>query len=114
MGLLEFWEALPVSFQRRLTRLGCKYSRYKFRVLRFDRRTGFFSAGLPMTLLLVSTIAAGTLIIDKQMEVRYWRRQSLSERELQIQDQHQQLMRFLAQTQPPDDLDNSVPLPGRQ
>ena len=70
--------------------------------------------GLPMFILLASTITAGTLILDKQMEVRYWRRQSLSERELQQQEQHQQLLDFLKQTTPSDQLDNSVPLPGRQ
>ncbi|KAL8431513.1 hypothetical protein Efla_000559 [Eimeria flavescens] len=113
MVLLEIWEALPSSLQRRLTHLRRTYTRTKFKVLRFDRRTGFFSAGLPMAALLGSTVAAGTFILDKQMEVRHWRKQSLSERELQQQEQHEQLLLFLQQTQPPEQLDNSVPLPGR-
>ncbi|CDJ63552.1 hypothetical protein, conserved [Eimeria necatrix] len=113
MVLLELWEALPASLQQRLSRFRCTYTRYKFKVLRFDRRTGFFSAGLPMALLVGSTVAAGTFILDKQMEVRYWRRQTVSERELQQQQQQQQLLLFLEQTTPPDQLDNSVPLPGK-
>ncbi|KAL8272327.1 hypothetical protein Esti_003738 [Eimeria stiedai] len=112
MVLLEVWEALPTSLQRRLSRFRCTYTRTKFKVLRFDRRTGFFSAGLPMCLLLGSTIVAATFLLDKQMEVRYWRKQSISERELQQQEQHEELLLFLLQTQPPELLNNSVPLPG--
>ncbi|XP_026193253.1 uncharacterized protein LOC113147314 [Cyclospora cayetanensis] len=113
MVLLELWQALPVNLQRRLTSTGRLYSKYKFLVLRFDRRTGFFSAAMPMAILLGTTIAAGTAILDKQMEIRYWRRQSVSERELQQQEQREQLFQFLQQTVPPEELDNSVPLPGK-
>lgn len=43
--MLEIWQKLPPSLQRGLARACRRYEFYKFRVCRYDRRTGFFSAG---------------------------------------------------------------------
>lgn len=60
---------------------------------------------------MVTTVVTGTLVIDRQFELRLLRRQSVTQREHDQEEQRKQFLQFLSQTDPTDRLDNSVPVP---
>mmetsp|Transcript_31099 Transcript_31099/g.71063 ORF Transcript_31099/g.71063 Transcript_31099/m.71063 type:complete len:117 (+) Transcript_31099:38-388(+) len=69
------------------------------RLLRFDTQTGLITCGLPMVLTMAASITVGTLILDRQAEMRYWRKKSLSVREDTLEREHQALREFLKDTE---------------
>lgn len=111
MVLVKTWLKLPPTVQEHLIRLNKHFSRVKDRTAVFDKRTGILTVALPFTLLMLTTVVTGTQIIDKQFELRLLRRQSVSLREHQHEEQRKQYLQFLSQTESWDKLDNSVPVP---
>lgn len=85
--------------------------RFYRRLKRFDRRSGFFTLGVPSLVVMMSIIVTGTFLVDKQLEVKYLREQSVTKRELTLREEHEQMLRMLNKVVPADKLDNSVPIP---
>jgi hypothetical protein len=78
---------------------------------RFDARTGLLTAGLPLGIMMVTMITVGTIIIDKQFELRDMRVQSITNRELQNEREHK-IMTKLLKKEDNDDYENKpVPPP---
>ncbi|AFZ79530.1 uncharacterized protein BEWA_023790 [Theileria equi strain WA] len=86
---------------------------YRFfrRLRRFNKRSGFFTFGFPCLLIMSSLIVTGTFIVDKQLEVKYNREQSVGKREQSLREEHDEMIRMLQKVTPSDKLDNSVPIP---
>nr|PUA83679.1 putative transmembrane protein [Toxoplasma gondii TgCATBr9] len=70
-----------------------------------------FLTAIPFSLVMLTTVGTGTIVIDRQFELRSLRRQSVSHREHEQEEQRKQFLKFLSQTSPTDQLDNSVPVP---
>jgi len=88
-----------------------KIDYWKNRLQRFDNKTGFISATMPLTVIMTVMIAAGTLMIDKQFEVRNTRSKTLSERELQHEREHKIVENMLANNLQDDYENKSLPPP---
>eukprot|EP00389_Voromonas_pontica_P010714 GDKH01016331.1.p1 GENE.GDKH01016331.1~~GDKH01016331.1.p1 ORF type:complete len:119 (+),score=9.81 GDKH01016331.1:202-558(+) len=91
-----------------------KYDRVYKKTVRFDRKTGYLSAGIPMFTVIAVTTSVGTMMMDKQFELRDLRHRSVSMRELSLQEEHDRLADFLRDTDAAENLDNSVPVPTRR
>ncbi|KAK1443724.1 hypothetical protein BgAZ_206000 [Babesia gibsoni] len=78
---------------------------------RFDKRSGFFTIGVPTIFVLFSILVGGTFIVDKQLAVKFERASSLRQRELTLKEEHDQMLSTLAKVVPTERLDNSVPFP---
>lgn len=87
------------------------FNKVKETVCKFDRRTGILTVAIPFSLVMLTTVGTGTLVIDRQFELRSLRKQSVSQREHEQEEQRKQFLQFLAQTDPTERLDNSVPVP---
>ncbi|EPR60595.1 putative transmembrane protein [Toxoplasma gondii RUB] len=111
MVLVELWRRLPASMQRGLVQLDRAFDKVKQSVYNFDRRTGIITVAIPFSLVMLTTVGTGTIVIDRQFELRSLRRQSVSHREHEQEEQRKQFLKFLSQTSPTDQLDNSVPVP---
>ncbi|EDO06565.1 hypothetical protein BBOV_II006150 [Babesia bovis T2Bo] len=81
------------------------------RILKFEKRSGFLSIGVPSLFVLFGVLVAGTVIVDKQLECKYARASSISKRELTLKEEHDEMQKMLAKVTPVDKLDNSIPLP---
>ncbi|BAM40305.1 conserved hypothetical protein [Theileria orientalis strain Shintoku] len=90
-----------------------KFENFRFyrKLKRFDKRSGFFTLGVPSLIVMMGIIVTGTFIVDKQLEVKYLREQSLSKRELTLKEEHEEMLKMLNKVVPSDKLDNSVPIP---
>ncbi|PFH36355.1 hypothetical protein BESB_045470 [Besnoitia besnoiti] len=111
MVLVALWRRLPSGLQQGLVRIDRSFGRVKEKVCKFDRRTGIVTVAIPFALVMVTTVGTGTLVIDRQFELRSLRRQSVSQRQHEQEEQRKQFLQFLAQTDPAERLDNSVPVP---
>jgi len=81
------------------------------RLKRFDGRSGFFTLGVPSLAVMLSIIVTGTFLIDKQLELKYLREQSVTKREQTLQEEHEEMVKMLTKVIPTDDLNNSIPVP---
>lgn len=97
-----WWLPVPLGDMRRSTCLVKKYRNFCALFL-----------GLPMGVLTLCTVAAATLVIDRQYELRFLRKQTLSQRQVELEEQRRHFLDFIAQTDSEEELNNSVPLPGR-
>ncbi|ORM41670.1 uncharacterized protein BXIN_2810 [Babesia sp. Xinjiang] len=75
------------------------------RVQRFDKRSGFLSIGVPSLLVLFSVLAAGTIIVDKQLACKFARASSISKRELTLKEEHEEMLKMLARVTPVEQQD---------
>eukprot|EP00928_Gymnodinium_smaydae_P084816 TRINITY_DN68099_c0_g1_i1.p3 TRINITY_DN68099_c0_g1~~TRINITY_DN68099_c0_g1_i1.p3 ORF type:complete len:118 (+),score=22.09 TRINITY_DN68099_c0_g1_i1:92-445(+) len=69
------------------------------RTLRFDKQTGMLTAGIPLAVTMVATIAVSTVILDRQLELRDMRQRTLSQREQSLEDEQRALRTFLKDTE---------------
>jgi len=104
------WDLLPDRLFLRVLPIIKTTWRLKRRAIDFDKRFGFFSAGLPLGCLMIATIAAGTFLLDKQFELRELRVKSIGYREQRLEEEYAEMNRFLSQTIPPESLHNE-PIP---
>merc|ERR1712151_650491 len=75
---------------------GHPFFRYYWRrIKRFDERTGMLTAGIPLSIIMVATITVATVIIDRQMELRDMRQRTISQREANLEEEHEALREFL-------------------
>mmetsp|Transcript_84480 Transcript_84480/g.176798 ORF Transcript_84480/g.176798 Transcript_84480/m.176798 type:complete len:109 (-) Transcript_84480:46-372(-) len=69
------------------------------RSVRFDKRTGMLSAGIPLSITMIVTIAAATIMIDRQFELRDMRARTISKREASLEEEHEAMREFLKGTE---------------
>ncbi|KAK1939866.1 hypothetical protein X943_004078 [Babesia divergens] len=81
------------------------------RIKKFDKRSGFYSIGVPTLVVLFSILAAGTFIVDKQLACKFERASSVRQRELTLKEEHDEMLKTLTRVVPPERLNNSVPIP---
>mmetsp|Transcript_22876 Transcript_22876/g.45065 ORF Transcript_22876/g.45065 Transcript_22876/m.45065 type:complete len:131 (+) Transcript_22876:83-475(+) len=108
-------EALDPLYKTRFVQKACwQYRRTVHRMQRFDHRTGLLSSGIPLFIIMASSTAVMTLMMDRQFELRDLRVRSIGQREMALQEEHDNLMRFLSETDDIHTVDNSVPLPRQE
>jgi len=81
------------------------------RLTRFDSRTGLLSAGLPLAIMMGTMITVGTIVIDKQFELRDMRIKSMTNRELQNEREHKMMEKFLRKEDTENYENKPVPRP---
>ncbi|XP_952142.1 uncharacterized protein TA13930 [Theileria annulata] len=85
--------------------------KYYNRIKRFDKRSGFFTLGIPSLTVMLSIIITGTFLIDKQLELKYLREQSVTSREQTLKEEHEEMIKMLNKVIPTQNLNNSIPIP---
>ncbi|KAF4662318.1 hypothetical protein FOZ61_002578 [Perkinsus olseni] len=91
-------------FRRRQWRL------FKKRLWRFDQQYWVFSAGIPLCIMTYFGVYVGCVVMDKQYEMKYLRKQSLSYRENTLEDEHRMMADMIERAK--DDFE-MVPVPNQ-
>ena len=101
-----------------MTSFGGSKSLRKFRIVarrfwRFEGRFGLVTSGIPLIGMCYFMMYVGTVVMDKQAEHRYLRVQSLTSRELSLQEEYDAIQDMLrkADQQENDDDFEIVPVP---
>ena len=69
------------------------------KLVSLDDRYGLFTVVLPMGVVCYTVIYVGVLALDRQKELRWLRVQSVSKRELALQEERDMLEAMLLQTE---------------
>ena len=77
------------------------------RLLNLDERYGAFTVVLPLAVVCYTVIYVGVLALDRQKELRWLRVQSISKRELAMQEERATLEAMLLKVE--DDYDYKTP-----
>lgn len=80
------------------------------RFWRFEGRFGLVTSGIPLMGACYFLMYVGVVVMDKQAEHRYMRVQSLSTRELSLQEEYDAIQSMLLKAEKMDMIDN-VPGP---
>ncbi|CAD7949909.1 unnamed protein product [Amoebophrya sp. A120] len=94
------------EYQNRLHKVAHK--KY-VRVCRDDARSGFYSIAGPYTSIILVLMYVGTMVGDKQKELREVRKQKVTQRELSLAQENDLMRQWLVETE--KDYAN-VPVPG--
>lgn len=78
------------------------------RFWRFEGRFGLVTSGIPLMGACYFLMYVGVVVMDKQAEHRYMRVQSLSTRELSLQEEYEAIQSMLLKA---DDMDAGVNVP---
>ena len=65
------------------------------RAKKYDYRTGMLTAGLPMFATITVLWGVSIVIMDQQLEMAHKRLQTVTQRELTLQQEHESLKKFL-------------------
>eukprot|EP01066_Platyproteum_vivax_P008454 Platyproteum_vivax@DN3549_c0_g1_i1.p1 len=108
-----FWATVSYYVRKFFRRINpIRVSKYLYmRAAKYERRTSMISAGVPFVFIMVTCTTIGTIVMDRQAELRYLRTQSLGQREHTLEEEHERVMEFLKAADDYDHLDNSVPIP---
>ena len=66
------------------------------RLMDLDSRYGLFTVVIPLAIVSYGTIFIGCIAMDRQKELRWFRVQSISRRELEMEEEREEMMRILA------------------
>ena len=78
---------------------------------RFEGRFGIVTSGIPLIGMCYFMMYVGTVVMDKQAEHRYMRVQSLTNREMSLQDEYDAIQAMLRKAEKNSDDWDTVPVP---
>ena len=81
------------------------------RFWRFEGRFGLVTSGIPLIGMCYFMMYVGTVVMDKQAEHRYLRVQSLTKREMSLQEEYDAIQDMLRKADKMDANFENVPVP---